>query len=157
MNRVGDPTRLRIGRVLRVPLRLLRAFAGSADVVWLRGDTRVIAADGTAHAAAAGERMARGARIETGPQSAIRLRLIDGSLLLIGERSRVTLDDLTVFAFPGVTRTRLGVGAGRVETQVRPQTQPGSNYEIRTPVVTTAVRGTDFRVGHGRRCPGRTD
>jgi hypothetical protein len=147
LNAVTDPTRLRIGSVLRVPLRLMKAFAGSAEVVWARGDATVIAPDGARRQVTAGDRIATGARIETGAQSAIRVRLIDGALMLIGERSRVAIDDLTVFSFPGVTRTRLDLGAGRVETQVNPQRDPSSRYEIRTPVVTTAVRGTDFRVG----------
>jgi hypothetical protein len=86
-------------------------------------------------------------RIETGAKSAVRLRLIDGALLLVSEHTRVSLDELTVFAIPGVTRTRLDVGGGRVETSVTPRADPESRYEIRTPVVTTAVRGTDFRVG----------
>jgi hypothetical protein len=147
LNRITDPTRLRIGSTLRVPLRLMKAFTGSAEVVWTRGDVRVVAADGTGRAVVAGERLSTGVRVETGPQSAIRVRLIDGALLLIGERSRLSLDDMTVFSFPGVTRTRMDVGGGRIETEVEPQKDPSSHYEIRTPVVTTAVRGTEFRVG----------
>jgi hypothetical protein len=147
LNGVTDPTRLQIGRVLDVPLRLMKAFGGSAEVVWTRGDVKVLSAVGAARTPAAGERLSTGERIETGPASAVRLRLIDGALLLIGEDARVSIDELTVFSFPGVTRTRVAVGEGRVETAVNPQRNPSSTYEIRTPVVTTAVRGTDFRVG----------
>lgn len=147
LNRISDPTRLRIGATLAIPLRLMKAFGGAADVVWTRGEVTVIAPSGARRTPTQGERLAAGEQVETGAASAVRLRLVDGALLLVGERARVSLDELTVFAFPGVTRTRVGVGDGRVETSVNPQRDPSSTYEIRTPVVTTAVRGTDFRVG----------
>lgn len=147
LNRIDDPTRLRVGSALRVPLRLMKAFGGAAEVVWTRGDVRVVSTSGGSRTPAAGDRLSTGERIETGAGSAVRVRLVDGALLLVGERARVSLDDLTVYAFPGVTRTRIGVGEGRVEATVSPHRDPSSRYEIRTPVVTTAVRGTDFRVG----------
>jgi len=146
LNRVSDPTRLRVGSALRVPLPLLRTFAGSAEILWTRGTVQVVAADGSARAASEGQRIPKGARIETGVQSGMRLRLVNGALLLIGERTRVSVDDLTVFDQAGVAKTRLGVGTGRIETQVAPSSGSGSKFEIRTPVVTTAVRGTDYRV-----------
>jgi hypothetical protein len=151
LNRVADPTRLRVGTALRVPLRLMKAFGGAADVVWTRGDVTVVSAAGAARALAAGDRLSTGERIETGPASAVRVRLVDGALLLIGERARVSFDELTVFALPGVTRTRVGVGEGRVEATVNRRRDPSSRYEIRTPVMTTAVRGTEFRVGMSAR------
>jgi hypothetical protein len=151
LNRIDDPTRLRIGSTLDVPLRLMKAFGGGADVVWTRGEVKVISSAGATRTPTAGERLSIGERIETGPASAVRVRLIDGALLLIGERARVSLDELTVFAWPGVTRTRVGLSEGRVETTVNPQRDPSSSYEVRTPVVTTAVRGTDFRIGMSER------
>lgn len=147
LNRVSDPTRLRVGDTLRVPLRLMKAFGGNAEVIWARGDVRVFSPSGGERIVSPGERLAIGDRIETGADSALRIRLVDGALLLIGEGSRVTLDDLTVYAHPTVTRTKIGVDDGRVESAVAPARDPSSRYEIRTPVVTTAVRGTDFRVG----------
>ena len=146
LNRITNPSRLRIGSTLLVPLRMLRFFVGTAEVVWVRGAVTAVTAAGESRVIAAGARVETGSRIETGPDSAVRVRLVDGALLLVGERSRVSVDELTVFALPGVVRTKLGVGQGRVEAQVNRQ-RPGSRYEIRTPVMTTAVRGTEFRVG----------
>ncbi len=146
-NRVADPTRLRIGLGLRIPLRMLRVFEGTADAVWTRGDVRAIASDGSVKPLAAGETIAAGSRVETGPGSAVRLRLIDGALITLGENSQMDIRELTVFSYTTAAKTSLSVGRGRVETQVTPPTAPGASYEIATPVVTTSVRGTEFRVG----------
>jgi hypothetical protein len=75
------------------------------------------------------------------------LRLIDGALITLGENSQMDIRELTVFSYTTAAKTRLSVGRGRVETQVTPPTAPGASYEIATPVVTTSVRGTEFRVG----------
>ena len=72
----------------------------------------MISSAGATRTPTAGERLSTGERIETGPASAVRVRLIDGALLLIGERAASSLDELTVFSFPGVTRTRVGLSEG---------------------------------------------
>jgi hypothetical protein len=147
LNRVADPARLRIGSVLRIPLAMLRIFEGTADAVWTRGDVRAIETTGAVRPVTAGMTLRTGSRVETGADSGVRLRLIDGALVTVGERSQIDLRELIVFSFSGAAKTRLGVTRGRVENAVTPERPPESSYEIATPVVTTAVRGTEFRIG----------
>ena len=145
INGVTDPTRLPIGRVLRIPLALMPAFDGTAEPLWVRGDVRVISADGASRALVPGDAIPAGSRLETGADSGVRLRLVDGAIVTLGERSRLDLRELTVYSH-SVPRTRLEIDRGRLESIVTPASAPGTRYEIKTPVVTTAVRGTDFRV-----------
>jgi hypothetical protein len=145
-NGVEDPTRLRVGATLRIPLAMLRTFAGVAEAMWTRGDVRAFAPDGAALTMTPGVRLLTGSRIETGPQGAVLLRLIDGALLLVDERSRVVLEDMTVYTLTGTTRTRLKMDSGRIENRVVSPLSGPSQYQIKTPVITTAARGTEFRV-----------
>src|SRR5262249_51343884 len=47
-NGVLDPTRLRVGAKLRIPLTMLRTFVGGADAMWMRGEVRAFSSDGGA-------------------------------------------------------------------------------------------------------------
>jgi hypothetical protein len=51
-----------------------------------------------------------------------------------------------VFGHSGVTRSQLSLEQGEAESRVNPQRTRGSAYDIRTPVLTLGVRGTEFRV-----------
>jgi hypothetical protein len=141
-----DPNHLRVGTTVRIPLAMLRTFEGTADAMWTRGEVRAFAANGAPVAVTAGVRLLTGSRIETGPQAAVLLRLINGALLLVDERSQVVLDEMTVYALTGTMRTQIRMDGGRIENQVVSPFSGPSQYQIKTPVVTTAARGTEFRV-----------
>jgi hypothetical protein len=145
-NGIDDPERLRVGAELRIPFTMLRTFAGTAEAMWTRGDVHAFSADGAPVAVNAGTRLPIGSRIETGAQGAVLLRLVNGALLLVDERSRVVLDEMTVYSLTGTTRTRLRMDSGRIENRVVSPLNGASQYQIKTPVVTTAARGTEFRV-----------
>ena len=145
-NNISDPERLRVGSQLRIPFTMLRTFAGTADAMWTRGEVKAFSADGAPVAVTAGARLPTGSRIETGSQGAVLLRLVNGTLLLVDERSRVVLDEMTVYSLTGTTRTRLRMDSGRIENRVVTPLSGTSQYQIKTPVVTTAARGTEFRV-----------
>jgi len=145
-NRVRNPRRLRPGRVLEIPLPLMRSLPGDARVLWVRGQPRVEAADGTAVVALLATTIAPGSTIVTGDDEAVRLALSTGSTVTIGARARVELTELRTVGRTQVRRTAIDVQKGRVETTVAPATHPRQQFRVRTPVVTTAVRGTDFRV-----------
>jgi hypothetical protein len=125
---------------------MLRTFAGTADAMWTRGDVRAFSSDGAPVAVTAGAKLPTGSRIETGTQAAVLLRLVNGALLLVDERSRVVLDEMTVYSLTGTTRTRLRMDNGRIENHVVSPLSGASQYQIKTPVVTTAARGTEFRI-----------
>ncbi len=147
VNRVRDPRRLRPGRTLDIPVDLLRRVPASAEVLWVRGSARVRRADGIDVVALVGATLDEGARVTTAAGAAIGLRLTTGATITIGEGADVAFDELRLVPAAGAARTRIDLRRGRLQNAVPARAAPGQRYEIRTPVITTAVRGTTFRVG----------
>ncbi len=147
LNRVRNPRRLQPGRQLLFPLDLMRSLPGSARVLWVRGQPRIEQPDGSGGIALLGATLGPGSRLLTGADESVQLELSTGSVVTIGAHARITIEDLRLLPDAGVGRTTIGVDRGRVEGRVTPATRPGQRYELRTPVVTTAVRGTQLRVG----------
>ena len=145
LNRVRDPRRLRPGRPLLIPVSLMRSLPGQAEVLWLRGHPRIESPAGSG-LALLGATVSPGSRIVTGEDEAIGLRLSTGSTVTIHEQARVDIVELRTLAGADVRRTLIDVQRGRVETTVAPSTHPAQRHQIRTPVVTTTVRGTEYRV-----------
>jgi hypothetical protein len=147
LNHVRDPRRLHPGRTLGIPIELLRTIPASAEVLWVRGGPRVLLGDGTNAAALVGAMIREGARLTTQAGEAVGLRLTTGATITIGEGADVAFDVLRRIPAADVARTGIDLRRGRLQNAVPPGRVPGQRYEIRTPVVTTAVRGTTFRVG----------
>lgn len=147
LNRVRNPRRLRPGSSLRIPVDLLRSLPGRADVDWVKGRVHVEDRHGPRRLALVGAQLEPGAAIETEAEAAIRLRLSGGAVVTVGGETSLTLVELRELPTAGTTRTHIDLQRGRLEHDVPPSSRPGHRYEISTPVVTTAVRGTGFRVG----------
>jgi hypothetical protein len=147
LNRIRNPRRLRPGSTLSIPVALLRSVPATAAVLWVRGATRVHRADGTAIVALVGAAIGTGDRVTTAPGEAIGLQLSTGATLTIGEDADVTFGELREIPAAGASRTGVDLKRGRIQNDVAPTVNPVNRYQIRTPVVTTAVRGTTFRVG----------
>ncbi|OWQ48540.1 hypothetical protein CDL60_01150 [Roseateles noduli] len=134
----------------------LAAHAQACEVAALAGDaTRVVA--GQTQPLRLGDKVGEGAQLRTGDNGRVRLRCPDGSSLVVGDRSQLTL-----------TRLNLGIDAG---TGVMPGYADGARdvslllergllgqkvtpsgsgkWEVRTPSAVTAVRGTEFLVEVG--------
>ncbi|WP_431050999.1 FecR family protein [Roseateles sp. L2-2] len=134
----------------------LAAHAQACEVAALAGDaTRVVA--GQTQPLRLGDKVGEGAQLRTGDNGRVRLRCPDGSSLVVGDRSQLTL-----------TRLNLGIDAG---TGVMPGYSDGARdvslllergllsqkvtpsgsgkWEVRTPSAVTAVRGTEFLVEVG--------
>jgi len=78
--------------------------------------------------------------VATGPQGRARIRLDDASVLNVGSESslRVLAHD------PTSQRSELDLHYGRIRSRVVKLAKPGAKYEVRTPVGTAGVIGTDF-------------
>jgi hypothetical protein len=149
LNRVRQPRRLRPGRPLVFPLAWLRSVPGQAEVLWVRGRPQVDLPDGSRRVALLGATLPPGSVVVTGPEERVRLLLSTGSTVTLGADARLTLVELRTLEGPQVKRTTLGVQRGRLESVVAPATHPAQKHEIRTPLVTSAVRGTDYRLEVG--------
>ena len=147
LNRVANPRRLRPGRPLDIPIDLMRTVPASADVLWVRGGPRVLRTDGTNIVALVGATVGEGSRVTTQAGEAVGVRLSTGATLTIGESADVVFEAIRHIPAADAARTLIDLRRGRIQNAVPPSRAPAQRYEIRTPVVTTAVRGTTFRVG----------
>jgi len=146
LNRIADPKRLVPGSTLRIPVSLLRRDVAAAQVIYIRG-TAIFTPRGAARQALQKEtQLKTGDSIETGPDSNVSLRFVDGTRLLLAPNSRITLNEMILFGKTGMAQTLLELHRGQVETQAAKQERPAARYEIKSFALNLAVRGTDFRV-----------
>jgi len=140
-NRIADPRKLQPGAQLQIPLDWLRWTVLQVEVVHVRA-----AVTSNRGPLAVGLRLEQGDSFDTGAQGALTLRFADGALAAFAPQTRATLGLAREAPFGGVTSTRIDLEQGAVETTVTPLRTPASRFDIRTPRVVTAVRGTRFRV-----------
>ena len=138
LNRLGNDRRLRPGALLRIPLGWLRWSELTAEVVYVNG-----AVTGSLGPLAAGMRLKAGDSFDTGTQGTLTLRLSDGAIVVFAPMTQAGLGVAREAPATGIRATVIDLQSGSAESTVTP---PASRFEIRTPRVVTAVRGTRFRV-----------
>jgi hypothetical protein len=147
-NQLRDPNVIGPGSTIVIPVAWLRQDAGVAEVVFARGDVIARASAGADPAPLrAGDKLAVGAAVVTGEQSSVTLRLADGSRLLLTPRTQVALERLLVYGRSGLAESDVRLDQGVVEVDVPARGSPVPPVQVRTPVATLGVRGTEFRAG----------
>ena len=148
LNQVADPYRLMPGTTLRIPVAWLRTEATLAEVVYGVGQVRV-----QRGGAAPAEPLATGAQLRSGDSvitgaspSALTLRLVDGTRMLIEPDSTLTIAQLLLRGRSGVVDTRLKLDQGSTDSRVVPAGAGPPRFRIDTPAMNLGVRGTQFRV-----------
>lgn len=141
LNSVGDEFHLVPGSRLRLPARWLRWSAAAAEVVHVQGTVR-----GPGGPLAAGVRLAPGDAIDTGADGILTLRLGDGATAVFPAGSRARLGKALHVKGTPLHDTAILIEAGSAESRVPNLKETGSRFELNTPRVVTAVRGTRFRV-----------
>lgn len=144
LNRVANPRRMPVGRVLSIPVGLLKTTPDAATVANFRG-AATLTQQGRSTALTAGQVLPEGSIIATGANAFVRVALSDGSHVVIPSNSRVQLVRLRRVLLNGAVDHEMAVQSGRAESRVTPRQAPGG-FVVRTPVSVSAVRGTDFRV-----------
>ena len=146
-NQIENDRNIPVGTQIRIPLEWLKQAPAAAKILFLRGEATLYrqGAD-EAVALTQEDSLELGDRVVTGPYSVLSILFADGSRLLLGPGSEVSLDTLSAYAESGMVDTRLRVQRGRVESRVKPFKGSGSRFEIHTPAAVTMVRGTGFRV-----------
>ena len=126
---------------LLVPLPSFAANAiGKVDRI--QGES-VGVADGSTRPLALATAVFENERITTGPDARLALRFDDGTLLTIGEKAQVLLDEF-IYRPEGESRLRLAiVGAFRFASG-KLGAGATRNASVTTPAATIGVRGTDF-------------
>ncbi|MEO6278862.1 FecR domain-containing protein [Roseateles sp.] len=129
--------------VLCLSLLSSAAFAQQAcEVVAVSGDAQRI--DGKA--LAVGDKLDVGTTLRTGTAGRVRLKFIDGSVLVLADKSQLRIESFSA----GSTKPReaeLLLELGLIGQRVNPSV--GGSWKVRTPTAVTAVRGTEFTVEVG--------
>jgi hypothetical protein len=114
----------------------------ACEVVAVNGEAQ--RADGKA--LAVGEQLDVGTTLRTGATGRVRLRFIDGSVLVLADRSQLRIDAFSAAgARPREAEFLLELGL--IGQRVTPSA--GGSWKVRTPTAVTAVRGTEFSVEVG--------
>ena len=141
LNQVKDPYKLPIGATLLIPIELLRIELVDGVISSFRGNVTV---DG--RAAAVGMKIRQGMKVETGADAFVTVGLPDGSAISLPSQSRIHVQRLRRILLTGGLERRFRLEAGRSQSSVKPFRDPGSSFQVTTPLSVSAVRGTDFRV-----------
>lgn len=144
LNHVTTPEHLPPNRNLRVPVALLRGAPVQAVILSFSGDVTVSGAR-----ARPGMALNEGARLQTGASSFLTIKASDGSRVSMPSQSVMLLSRMRRILLTDGLDQEFTVERGRVQTSVMPQTNPNSQYLLRTPIAVSAVRGTEFRVAYG--------
>jgi len=147
LNRIADPYRIPIGRVITVPMRLVRTEPLSARLVAARGTVRVWN-EMRDLPVSVGMPLAIGTRLETGGDGFLTIALPNGSRTTLPTRSALVIRQLRHIPLIDAVDYDLEVAAGKVETQATPIRPDKGDFRVRTPRAVSAVRGTRFRVGY---------
>jgi hypothetical protein len=145
LNRIANPRRIPVGKVLTVPVSLLRTETLDARLIAARGNVQ-ITSGGRDLPVTIGMPVAIGSTLATGDTGFLTIELPNGSRTTLPTRSRVTIRQLRRFLLGDTIDYDLEVGSGKVETEAMPVGGRGQ-FRIRTQRAVSAVRGTRFRVG----------
>ena len=148
LNRIANPTRLTPGGTIRIPLDLLKKSAMVATVIFVRGRVMlgVAATDSTTRperALIVGDEIRSRDVISTDSDSSLSLRFVDGSRLMIGPASQVSVIRMLEIGRSALPDALLNIERGDAEIHIVPKT--GRRFELRTPAMNLGVRGTSFR------------
>jgi hypothetical protein len=146
LNRIANPRRIPVGKVIAIPVGLLRGEALRARLIAARGTVTVRRA-GQDLPVTPGMALEIGTSLETGTNGLLTIELPNGSRTTLPTRSRLLIRQLRRFELGGAIDYDLEVGAGKAETEATPTGGKG-NFRVRTPRAVSAVRGTRFRVGY---------
>jgi len=114
LNAVTNPRRLQPGKLLRIPVALLKGQARQATVLYVRGQVlRALqatsggaSADGPGRPVNIGDQLDEGEVLSVGPDSYASLRLHDGSQVHVQAGTQMALDKLRKVSESGRSSTR---------------------------------------------------
>ena len=139
-NRIADPYRIPVGKILAIPRNLLKFRAGSAELISVRGQVSTDNGD-----ASTGQKLQEGAAITTGPSSFVTMILDDGSRVSLPSNSSVRIIKLRTYVLGNLLDYDFDVAKGGMRSSVIKQRSTDDRYRVRTPKAVSAVRGTDFQ------------
>lgn len=143
LNHVANPRRLPRNRVLRIPRRLLKYEPIQGSVAAFRGSV-TLAQAGASRPAVLDAPVGEGALVTTAAKSYLTVEMPDASRFSLPSNSRVRILRLRRILLTNEIERRFQLEGGRSDWSVTPN--PANPFTVATPIATTAVRGTVFRV-----------
>ena len=146
-NGVTEPKLLTPGKQLNIPVGELKQGNPVAEAVLVHGDVQRLDKSGQPMGKlSSGDILKMGDRLQTSARSTLTIRFADDSRMLVTEKSTIDLTSLVNYGKTGMADTKVQVLEGGTDSQVTPQRGPAARYEIGTPAINLAVRGTGFRI-----------
>ena len=146
-NGVAEPKLLTPGKQLNIPVGELKQGNPVAEAVLVHGDVQRLDKSGQpVGKLSSGDILKMGDRLQTSARSTLTIRFADDSRMLVTEKSTIDLTSLVNYGKTGMADTKVQVLEGGTDSQVTPQRGPAARYEIGTPAINLAVRGTGFRI-----------
>ena len=148
LNGVRNPYYVAPGTVLRIPLTWSRRQQAQADVISLHGTVSLARGGAAPRALSQDEALKAGDRLLTGSEGHVTIHYPDDSVSRLYPDSELVLESMEIVGARASFIAHIHLGKGRVESKVRPGSViRRSDMKIGTPLGTTSVRGTHFRVG----------
>jgi hypothetical protein len=156
-NDVPDPERIYPGRVILVPVSILRSVPLQAAIASFKGAV-LIGDSGKQAAPRVGMAIREGHVLQTGIDGFVTIALSNGSRMTLPTKSQVRIVHMRQFLLTKSTDFDFLVESGRTEMSVTPSRDPNNLFRLRTPIAVSAVRGTKFRIGYdGETLPSLTE
>lgn len=143
-NHIKNPTELKTGDKLNIPMNWLKHQPEPANVVAISGQGQLQQFGSTSREPLRAQQL-----LHVGDQVFIQqgnatIQLADGSLIRLNSATHLVFNRLTQFGRTGMVDTRLRLERGSLSTEVTPLVDKGARFEIQTPSAVAAVRGTAF-------------
>jgi hypothetical protein len=141
MSKRKPGTRLLLLGVLGLLLLASPVFAQTASISQIRGKVEIRLPGKGWTIPGENQEIPANTMVSTGINSTARLQ-IGGSSMVLQPLTRLSLEEIRVQA--SQEATRISLNTGRVSAQVRSTAGREVSFEVRSPVATASVRGTDF-------------
>jgi hypothetical protein len=140
-NNISNPNAIPVGTPIRIRVAEMRMEPAPVKVLAVQGQV-----EANGNKIAPGGLLKEGDKLKTGDNGFVTIQLADGSTINVQSKSTVQLENARQLANSGgVGDSIVRLEAGRLETTVAKQRNPGARYEVRTPTSNMGVRGTVFR------------
>lgn len=147
LNNISDPWQMLPGSEIKIPSQWIRHFPALVRVINLQGTAHSIEqGSDKPKQLKIGSIVVLGDTIITDDNSTLILGFLDGTRVLLEEKSRLKIDRLMLLENTGMLDSHLKLESGRMEIQAVPDKRPARQFKIETPAAVTSVRGTTYRV-----------
>lgn len=146
VNKIKNPHALHAGKVIYIPLDLVKQGPATAEVIFVSGQVQLQKTAKDFVALQAGQKLGAGASIITKDNSKVVIKFADGTITEMASNSQLKLDTMSLYSGGAMVDTKLRLQKGQLKTHANPSHVKGNSIQVITPSAIAAVRGTKFRV-----------